>query len=131
MNSMNSQEEFDLLKADKIIDASASVYGVPREKVIGKSRLGRYVHARHSAMKLTRDETRLSHKEIASMYSGRDHSTVVGAVKKIEGYLQYDQSYRNEYNALVKRYHEMMMAYKQEVIDMTAEFEHVTDFLDQ
>ena len=131
MNSINSQEELDLLKADKIIDASASVYGVPRGKVIGKRRFGRYVDARHSAMKLTRDETRLSHKEIASMYSGRDHSTVVSAVKKVEGYLQYDQKYRNEYNALVKIYHEMMMAYKQEVIDMTAEFEHVTAFLDQ
>ena len=131
MNSINSQKEFDSLKAEKIIDAAASLYGVPREKVIGKRRFGRYVDARHSAMKLTRDETRLTYKKIASMYSGRDHSTVISAVKKIDGYLQYDQKYRNEYNALVKRYHEMMMAYKQEVIDMTAEFEHVTDFLDQ
>ena len=131
MNSINSQKEFDSLKAEKIIDAAASLYGVPREKVIGKRRFGRYVDARHSAMKLTRDETRLTYKKIASMYSGRDHSTVISAVKKIDGYLQYDQKYRNEYNALIKKYHEMMMAYKQDVIDMTAEFEHVTDFLDQ
>ena len=131
MNNINRNREIDSIKAEKIVDAAASLYGVPREKVIGKSRLGRYVHARHSAMKLTRDQTRLSHKEIASMYSGRDHSTVVCAVKKIEGYLQYDQSYRNEYNALVERYHEIMMAYKQEVIDMTAKFDHVADFLDQ
>lgn len=130
MNSI-SKKGLNAIKAEKIIDAAVSVYGITREKIMGKRRLGRYIEARHAAMKLTRDETDLTYKEIGTIYSGRDHSTVISAVQKIDGYIVYDQKFRNHYSRLVLLYREMMMPYREEVMEITADFEHVTDFLAQ
>ena len=54
----------------------------------GNRRTQDVVHARHIAMYLSRELTEASTPEIGRRFGGRDHSTVIHAVRKIERQLR-------------------------------------------
>lgn len=62
----------------------ASILGFEVEALCGKSRLRPLVTARQIAMYLFRDLTDLSYPSIARLFGGRDHTTVIHAVDKIQ-----------------------------------------------
>ena len=66
------------------IDAASTVYGVPADKITSDSRSRPLVDARQAAMYVTRQASALSYPEIARAFGGRDHTTVIHAVRKIE-----------------------------------------------
>jgi chromosomal replication initiator protein len=79
-----------------IIDEVADYYNQPVEALRGKSRQRPLVLARQIAMYLIRQLTDLSYPAIAREFGGRDHTTVMHAVDKVqqlmkERQLVYDQ----------------------------------------
>jgi chromosomal replication initiator protein len=69
-----------------VLDATAKVFGIPVEDIIGKARTRDLVDARHIAMYVCRQLTNppLSFPQIAKAFGGRDHTTVMNAVSRIE-----------------------------------------------
>ena len=68
----------------KIIEAVAQEYDIPADSLRSKTRISRVVRARQIAMFLCREMTDLSLVMVGKQFGGRDHSTVLHSVRKIE-----------------------------------------------
>lgn len=68
----------------QIHQAALSHFKLKRSDLIGQSRARIYSYPRAMTMFLLRRLTRLSYPEIGMEFGGRDHSTVMYAVRKIE-----------------------------------------------
>lgn len=75
------------LTAERILDVVCGYYEVPREDVLGTSRLGELIPPRHAAMFLVRQVLKLSYPEIGEIFH-RDHTTVMAAEEKVHGELK-------------------------------------------
>jgi chromosomal replication initiator protein len=67
-----------------ILEATSKMYDFTVEELCGRSRRRPLVIARQVGMYVCRTETDLSYPAIARAYGGRDHTTVIHAVDKIE-----------------------------------------------
>ncbi|HVT78992.1 MAG TPA: chromosomal replication initiator protein DnaA [Acidimicrobiales bacterium] len=79
-----------------ILDATAETFGFSVEDLCGQSRRRPLVIARQVGMYVFRDVTDFSYPAIAKEFGGRDHTTVIHAVSKIETLMKerrqiYDQ----------------------------------------
>jgi len=72
------------IPAPLILEETAAYFSIPADELISKSRSRPLTHARHIAMYLTRENTGLSLVKIGDIYGGRDHTTVLHGIKKIE-----------------------------------------------
>ena len=68
-----------------IIDAVVDYYGVKLTDLQSKRRQKSIAHPRQVCMYLARKHTRYSLEEIGGYFGGRDHTTVMHAVKAVEG----------------------------------------------
>jgi hypothetical protein len=64
-----------------IVTAVADAFGVTAEELLGRSRRRELIGPRHAAMALCRELTDLSYPAIARAFGGRDHTTVLHAVR--------------------------------------------------
>jgi len=71
-----------------VVEAAAGYFGVPAEQLLGRSRAPRLALARQVAMYLCRELAGLSLPEVGQAVGGRDHSTVLHAVRKVHGLVQ-------------------------------------------
>jgi chromosomal replication initiator protein len=62
----------------------ASSFGISRAELVGSSRAATPLRARQVAILLTRESTGLSLPQIGRLYGGRDHSTVLNSLRRIE-----------------------------------------------
>jgi chromosomal replication initiator protein len=72
------------IPAPLILEETAAYFAISVDELISKSRSRPLTHARHIAMYLTRENTGLSLVKIGDMYGGRDHTTVLHGIKKVE-----------------------------------------------
>lgn len=72
------------ISVDMIIQVIAFHFGIPVAEIKGKSRKANVVYPRQLAMYIARTNTEFSTTEIGQIFGGRDHSTVIYAVEKIE-----------------------------------------------
>ena len=70
--------------ADELLNDIAIILGFSVEALRGKSRQRPLVTARQTAMYVFRELTDLSYPAIARLFGGRDHTTVIHAVEKIQ-----------------------------------------------
>jgi chromosomal replication initiator protein len=77
---------------EEIQQRVATAFGVSRAEIVGSTRAATPLRARQVAILLTRENTGLSLPEIGRLYGGRDHSTVLNALKRIEVGLAEDPS---------------------------------------
>ena len=78
--------------AGQIIEAAASVTGVPIEAFTAKRKDQRAARARHIAMYLIRERLGLSYKEIGAHFGGRDHTTVLHGWERVTEILAAEPS---------------------------------------
>jgi chromosomal replication initiator protein len=80
-------------KASRTIEATpveqiqqrvATDFGISRAELVGSTRAATPVRARQVAIFLTRELTDLSLPQIGRLYGGRDHSTVLNSVRRVE-----------------------------------------------
>jgi len=69
---------------EEIQQRVAEAFGISRAELIGSSRAATPLRARHVAIFLTRELTDLSLPQIGRLYGGRDHSTVLNSLRRIE-----------------------------------------------
>ncbi len=69
---------------EQIQQQVAERFGVSRAELVGTSRAATPLRARQVAIFLTRELTDLSLPQIGRLYGGRDHSTVLNSVRRVE-----------------------------------------------
>lgn len=80
--------------ASDVIDAVCEHFDVAEKDIQGRRRTKAIVLPRQIAMYLMREETQLSLEEIGRAVGGRDHTTVLHGIKKIEAVLEEDVQIR-------------------------------------
>ncbi|MBI2066705.1 MAG: chromosomal replication initiator protein DnaA [Deltaproteobacteria bacterium] len=80
--------------------AVSEFFGIRMNDLTGKRRIRGFANPRQIAMYLCRKHVKASFPEIGSQFGGKDHSTVVHAVAKIEKKLQDDEQLRDQLKAL-------------------------------
>ncbi len=75
---------------EQIQELVASSFGISRAELVGTSRAATPLRARQVAILLTRESTDLSLPQIGRLYGGRDHSTVLNSLRRIEANLVTD-----------------------------------------
>ena len=68
----------------------ATEFGVSRAELVGSTRAATPLRARQVAIFLTRELTDLSLPQIGRLYGGRDHSTVLNSLRRVEARLAED-----------------------------------------
>ena len=72
------------LSIEDIVRKVSELFGVPEEALVGKSRKKEIVDARQAAMFLCRNVLDSSLSSVGMYFGGRDHTTVMHAIKAIE-----------------------------------------------
>lgn len=75
---------------EEIQQQVAERFGISRAELIGSSRAATPLRARQVAIFLTRELTDLSLPQIGRLYGGRDHSTVLNSLRRLEAGLAED-----------------------------------------
>ncbi|HWB69089.1 MAG TPA: chromosomal replication initiator protein DnaA [Solirubrobacterales bacterium] len=75
---------------EEIQNRVAGAFGVSRAELVGSTRASTPVRARQVAIFLTRESTDLSLPQIGRLFGGRDHSTVLNSVRRVEAGLAED-----------------------------------------
>ena len=77
--------------AEEIQQRVAERFGISRAELVGSSRAATPLRARQVAIFLTRELTELSLPQIGRLYGGRDHTTVLNSLRRVEARLDEDQ----------------------------------------
>jgi chromosomal replication initiator protein len=75
---------------EEIQQRVAERFGISRAELVGSSRAATPLRARQVAIFLTRDLTDLSLPQIGRLYGGRDHTTVLNSLRRVEAGLDDD-----------------------------------------
>ncbi len=86
--------------ADRIIAVTAEHFNTTPSDLIGPSRKQPLARSRQIAMYLCRENTELSLPKIGKAFGGRDHTTVIHAVNKIQTLMGSDKQVFNEVSQL-------------------------------
>ena len=85
---------------EEIQERAAAAFGVSRSELVGSGRAATPLNARQVAIYLTRELTDLSLPQIGRLYGGRDHSTVLNSIRRVEARLGEDKSFAAQVQAL-------------------------------
>jgi chromosomal replication initiator protein len=69
----------------------SKAFGISRAELVGSTRAATPLRARQVAIYLTREMTDLSLPQIGRLYGGRDHSTVLNSIRRLEARFGEDQ----------------------------------------
>jgi chromosomal replication initiator protein len=88
---------------EELLSEIALILGFSVEALRGKSRQRPLVTARQTAMYVFRELTDLSYPSIARLFGGRDHTTVIHAVDKIQRLMKERKQIYDQVTELVQR----------------------------
>jgi chromosomal replication initiator protein len=77
---------------EEIQQRVAEGFGISRAELVGTSRAATPLRARQVAIFLTRDLTDLSLPQIGRLYGGRDHTTILNSLRRVEASLGEDKA---------------------------------------
>ena len=86
---------------DKILNHVSKKYGVAVDDIKSKKKTDSIANARHISIYIIRKITDLSLKEIGKVF-GRDHSTIISSINKIELNIRTVKNFEGELNLLMK-----------------------------
>ena len=101
-NITNVKNAAAQLSEQKIINVVSDYYNLAPGQLIGKTRTGQIALARHVAMYLIRINIDIPLTKIGAMFGGRDHTTVMNGITKVEEMLKTDESLKAAINDLQK-----------------------------
>lgn len=91
------------LSEQKIINVVSDYYNLTPSQLTGRIRTGQIALARHIAMYLIRTTLDIPLKKIGDMFGGKDHTTVMSAVQKVDKELKTDSELKAAIDELQKR----------------------------
>ena len=101
-NITNIKNAAAQLSEQKIINVVSDYYNLLPGQLVGKTRTGQIALARHIAMYLIRNNIDIPLTKIGAMFGGRDHTTVMNGILKVETLLKTDESLKAAINDLQK-----------------------------
>jgi len=87
----------------EIIEATARFYELKPRQITGKKRQRKIVRGRHMTMFLLREDLKMNLEDVGNVLGGRDHTTIMHAVEKIEEACKRDEKLRGELELLRKQ----------------------------
>ena len=93
----------DQLSEQKIINTVAEYYNLTPSMLTSKTRTGQIALARHIAMYLIRKHLDVPLKKIGDAFGGKDHTTVMSGIEKVEKELKTDEQLRKAIEELEQR----------------------------
>ena len=91
------------ITTDRILNMTADMFGYDVNELTSQRRQQGLVNARQISMYVMRELTDLSYPAIASVFGGRDHTTVMHAVKKINSLLPAERKVYDQVAQLIAR----------------------------
>lgn len=91
------------VSAKKIIEVVSDFYNVEPVDLLKQSRKKEYVNPRQIAMYIIRKELETSLPSIGEFFGGRDHTTVIHAIDKIERIIKEKTSFKQEIDLIRDR----------------------------
>lgn len=88
---------------DRIQKTVSDHYQIKTNDLKSQKRLKNIVLPRQIAMYISRNLTDLSYPEIGERFGGKDHSTIIHAIKKIEGKMASDMSFKMTVEKLMEK----------------------------
>lgn len=82
----------DANPVEEIQQRVSVAFGISRAELVGSTRAATPLRARQVAIYLTRELTDLSLPQIGRLYGGRDHSTVLNSIRRIEARFGEDRA---------------------------------------
>ena len=101
-NITNIKNAAAQLSEQKVINVVANYYKLTPNELTGKTRTGQIALARHIAMYLIRNNIDVPLTKIGAMFGGRDHTTVMNGILKVENMLKTDEGLKTVINDLQK-----------------------------
>jgi chromosomal replication initiator protein len=92
-----------ITSAKKIAESVAEFYNISMEDLIKQSRKKEFVKPRQIAMYLIRKELDNSFPSIGDFFGGRDHTTVMHAVEKVENLKTNKESFKQELDLILDK----------------------------
>lgn len=86
----NRSQQTEPTTVEEIQQRVAAAFGISRTELVGTSRAATPLRARQVAILLTREATDLSLPQIGRLYGGRDHTTILNALRRAEATLSND-----------------------------------------
>ena len=105
VNALKNQavvSEKDGLSPRKIIKCVADYYGLTKQQITGKTRTKNIANARHISIYLCRKLLNLPYIKIGDEFGGRDHATIISAVRKVEKEIEKTPSFSTAINEIEK-----------------------------
>ena len=102
-DELDIETEKQTLSEQKIINVVADYYSLPVHQLTGKQRTNQVAMPRHIAMYLIRILLDVSYTKIGQTFGGKDHSTVMSGVEKVEKQLKTDSSLQKAIEELKDR----------------------------
>jgi chromosomal replication initiator protein len=90
---ISSKKPISDINPNLIIDAVCDYYHQPKTHLIGSSRRGHLIEPRHTAMYLLRHRVGLGLDVIGGHFGGRDHTTVLHAVRTAKRAMAVDPEF--------------------------------------
>lgn len=90
------------ITVDKIISEAAKIYNVDPDEIRSPKRNSPVSSARKVAIYVIQEITGLPYETIGQEFSGRDHSTVVYAIKNVKEMMAKDSNFRSVIEDLIK-----------------------------
>ena len=86
-----------------LIGIVADFYSISVEDITGNKRNGKIVLARQIAMYILKTKYGLAYKKIGGLFGGRDHSTVISSVEKIENEIKNNADVKLAVDTILKK----------------------------
>jgi len=96
------EQKKKVITVEEIQKNIAAFYNIKVSDIKSKKKNKAFIKPRHTAMFLTRQLTNLSLPEIGRHFGGRDHSTVLHAIQKIENMTKNDPDFQGTLDRLIK-----------------------------
>ena len=87
---------------DKIITEVAKIYNIEPDEMRSQRRTASISQARKVAIYVIQNVTELSYESIGQEFSGRDHSTMVYAIKSVKEEMERDSGFRSIVEDIIK-----------------------------
>lgn len=96
-------EQKKAITIPNILDIVSDFYQVTPEDIVGKKRIKNVVLPRQVAIYITRNLTDLSLPKIGQEFGGRDHTTILYSITKVEELLEGDPLLKHDIEELIHR----------------------------
>jgi len=110
----------DYVRFRTAVQAVSNVTGIKRRHILGQRRFRRYIDARHMAMQLVRQSTRLNLTSIGRLFD-RDHSTIIHALNSIESIMDVSEEHSRRFSEVVSEYDRLIRELQPDAIEVIVE----------